>query len=435
MTGERHHSIRAAAALRDAATARIRRTTAAIVALATCLTAAFTALAASSTHARRASEIDVRPRTRHPARWSRPHPALVPVARPTGAQPRRRPFHGRRHRRRRRPRRRRPSQRSRWSSPADREHGSRLVPGSRHDRRPWSSADADALPRARRLLEQEVELPSTGRAAGSAATASLRSPMPPPGVRSPSRSCSRRRCEVALHAARDTDGLVDPTLGVQLRAAGYDRTFALVLGRGSWTVRASSRTRGSLATGASSTWRAASSRCRSGSSSISARPQRHSPPTVRHERSPQQPARGTIVSLGGDIAVAGRSPSGGWCVGIADDHRAPLDDAGPRVLLAAGGLATSSTSVRSWPTDLGLRASPSRSGLGLAGGDALADGDRRGRRHVSTRTSRARPQSSSAATRPAWLDGSGAAGAARWPSTARSSSWAAGRPMPRAEAA
>jgi thiamine biosynthesis lipoprotein len=31
---------------------------------------------------------------------------------------------------------------------------------------------------------------------------------------------------VALHAARETDGLVDPTLGAALEAAGYDRDFA-----------------------------------------------------------------------------------------------------------------------------------------------------------------------------------------------------------------
>jgi FAD:protein FMN transferase len=33
---------------------------------------------------------------------------------------------------------------------------------------------------------------------------------------------------VALHAARETDGLVDPTLGAALEAAGYDRDFASI---------------------------------------------------------------------------------------------------------------------------------------------------------------------------------------------------------------
>jgi FAD:protein FMN transferase len=39
---------------------------------------------------------------------------------------------------------------------------------------------------------------------------------------------------VALAAAHETDGIVDPTLGAQLRAAGYDRTFALVRVRERW---------------------------------------------------------------------------------------------------------------------------------------------------------------------------------------------------------
>jgi len=34
---------------------------------------------------------------------------------------------------------------------------------------------------------------------------------------------------VALHAARETEGLVDPTLGAALEAAGYDRDFARVV--------------------------------------------------------------------------------------------------------------------------------------------------------------------------------------------------------------
>ncbi len=62
---------------------------------------------------------------------------------------------------------------------------------------------------------------------------------------------------------------------------------------------------------------------------------------------------GTLVSLGGDMAVAGSSPPGGWCVGIADDHRAAVDADMPRVLITSGGLATSSTSTRRWPTNRG----------------------------------------------------------------------------------
>jgi thiamine biosynthesis lipoprotein len=52
---------------------------------------------------------------------------------------------------------------------------------------------------------------------------------------------------------------------------------------------------------------------------------------------------GALISLGGDMAVAG---PGGWPVGIADDHRAGPDEAQQVVRVDAGGLATSSTTVR-----------------------------------------------------------------------------------------
>jgi thiamine biosynthesis lipoprotein len=62
---------------------------------------------------------------------------------------------------------------------------------------------------------------------------------------------------------------------------------------------------------------------------------------------------GVLISLGGDIAVAGPGPDEGWSVRIADDHAAPLGDPGPTVAIVNGGLATSSTSVRRWQTDRG----------------------------------------------------------------------------------
>src|SRR5439155_2155330 len=59
-------------------------------------------------------------------------------------------------------------------------------------------------------------------------------------------------------------------------------------------------------------------------------------------------AGGVLVAVGGDVAVAGATPAGGWPVRIADDHAAPLDVPGPTVALGGGGLATSSTTVRRW---------------------------------------------------------------------------------------
>ncbi|MEY9874583.1 thiamine biosynthesis lipoprotein [Streptacidiphilus sp. MAP12-33] len=59
---------------------------------------------------------------------------------------------------------------------------------------------------------------------------------------------------------------------------------------------------------------------------------------------------GVLVNLGGDLAVVGGSPDGGWRIAVADDHRAPAPDA-PVVAVTGGGLATSGTTVRTWWRD------------------------------------------------------------------------------------
>jgi thiamine biosynthesis lipoprotein len=56
---------------------------------------------------------------------------------------------------------------------------------------------------------------------------------------------------------------------------------------------------------------------------------------------------GALVNLGGDLAVAGGTPPGGWRVTVADDHRTPQPDS-PVVAVHGGGLASSGTSVRAW---------------------------------------------------------------------------------------
>ena len=69
------------------------------------------------------------------------------------------------------------------------------------------------------------------------------------------------------------------------------------------------------------------------------------------ERIARALACGVLVSLGGDIAVAGDVPPGGWSIRVQDvagDPSAPDD--GPTSIIAIhhGGLATSSTSARRW---------------------------------------------------------------------------------------
>jgi thiamine biosynthesis lipoprotein len=60
---------------------------------------------------------------------------------------------------------------------------------------------------------------------------------------------------------------------------------------------------------------------------------------------------GVLVSLGGDIAVAGETPPGGWRVRVQDVTGRPEDPpVGPSAVVAIrdGGLATSSTTARRW---------------------------------------------------------------------------------------
>jgi len=156
----------------------------------------------------------------------------------------------------------------------------------------------------------------------------------------------------AIDAAASTDGLVTPTLGSAINGAGYDRTFELVRTRAAWTFR---ETVPRL-----DAWRdiqldvARRTLCvpRGVELDLGATAK-----ALAADRAAVRVSRatgcGVLVSLGGDIAVAGKAPRKGWVVRIADDHEAP-PVGGPAISVSAGGLATSSTAVRRWPTDRGV---------------------------------------------------------------------------------
>lgn len=57
---------------------------------------------------------------------------------------------------------------------------------------------------------------------------------------------------------------------------------------------------------------------------------------------------GVLISIGGDVAVAGEPPAGGWAIGIAVDSATGPDDVDQVVAIRHGGLASSSTAVRTW---------------------------------------------------------------------------------------
>ena len=151
--------------------------------------------------------------------------------------------------------------------------------------------------------------------------------------------------DAALHAAELTDGLVDPTVGGQLRALGYDRDLALVLRRGAAPL---------LERRPASGWRSVRVDRRRSSVQLRAGTELDLGATAKALAADQiaasiQDATGSpvLVSLGGDIAVAGRAPGEGWPVLVTDDSR-QAEAEGQVVAIRDGGLATSSTMVRRW---------------------------------------------------------------------------------------
>jgi FAD:protein FMN transferase len=151
---------------------------------------------------------------------------------------------------------------------------------------------------------------------------------------------------VALEAARWTRGLADPTVGDALISLGYDRDFAAI-----------DPARGEPAgsPGPVPGWERvrldgpllrlpAGVRLDLGATAKGLGADR----AVRAALAATGQAGGVLVSLGGDMAVAGQPPCGGWPVLVAGE----LDPAGSsgaqQVRLASGAVATSSITCRRW---------------------------------------------------------------------------------------
>ncbi len=152
--------------------------------------------------------------------------------------------------------------------------------------------------------------------------------------------------DTALAAASATDGLVDPTVGRVMRVLGYERSFELVDRDGppvramvgsvpGWQVVRVDRTRNQITVPAGvelDLGATAKAWCADRAAEAAA----------------AQTGAGVLVSLGGDIAVAGPAPRQGWLVRLAEGHDEPTDGPGPSVSIHHGGLATSSTVGRRW---------------------------------------------------------------------------------------
>jgi len=151
----------------------------------------------------------------------------------------------------------------------------------------------------------------------------------------------------SLRGAHATSGAVDPTVGCAIRLAGYDIDFAsvppdglpldLVMRRvpGWETVQFDPATRMvpmpigvELDLGATAKALAADLCASAALEAVG--------------------SGGVLVSLGGDIALAGEPPESGWPIQVSEDSSAVIKAGQETIALASGGIATSSTTVRRW---------------------------------------------------------------------------------------
>jgi len=203
--------------------------------------------------------------------------------------------------------------------------------------------DPAALPEARRLLEDDLaEVDAVcSRFRADSEIRSLK------GGRQYVSPLLAEAVAVALRAARLTDGDVDPTVGAAMSAAGYDRDFNQIEPNGPPLRLTARRVPG---------WREA--RLDGRSLTLPAGVQLDLGATAKAWAADRSAARiaqrlgcGVLVSLGGDVAVAGPPPAAGWRVRV-QDVTGPADETpeGPYALIAIrdGGLATSSTAARRW---------------------------------------------------------------------------------------
>jgi FAD:protein FMN transferase len=143
-----------------------------------------------------------------------------------------------------------------------------------------------------------------------------------------------------LDAAAETGGAVDPTVGLVMRRIGYDRDIAAIPRHGpaitpappgaGWAQVELDRQAGLLMVPVGAALDLGAT-AKAYTADYAAR--------MLHRAY----GGGVLVELGGDLAVAGRRASG-WPVHVAEREGGP----GQVVLLAHGGLATSTTTVRRW---------------------------------------------------------------------------------------
>ncbi|HEX6549027.1 MAG TPA: FAD:protein FMN transferase, partial [Candidatus Dormibacteraeota bacterium] len=150
----------------------------------------------------------------------------------------------------------------------------------------------------------------------------------------------------ALLAARATAGAVDPTVGTALRIAGYDRDFAALPADGEPLRLVARSVPG---------WRAVdfdpiqrTVRLPAGVELDLGATAKALAADLAAAAAAEAARCGVLVSLGGDVAVAGEAPTGGWSIQVEEDSGAELRTGAEAVAISRGGMATSSTTVRRW---------------------------------------------------------------------------------------
>jgi FAD:protein FMN transferase len=150
---------------------------------------------------------------------------------------------------------------------------------------------------------------------------------------------------VAIWAAQETGGLVDPTIGQCLVDLGYDRSIELVPPDQPLVVRASHVP----------AWERLNVGERWAEVPVGVRLDLGATAkALCADRAVQRATAvagcGALVSLGGDVAVAGPAPDSGWAIRVTDRADTRPADPGPgqSVAIGTGGLATSGTTARRW---------------------------------------------------------------------------------------
>ena len=156
---------------------------------------------------------------------------------------------------------------------------------------------------------------------------------------------------VALAAAEWTGGRTDPTVGDAIISLGYDRDFAAIeperrepagapVPAPGWQLVRLDGPLLRLPPGVRIDLGATAKALGSDRAARAA--------TAAGATAPGGQASGVLVSLGGDIAVGGTPPRGGWPILVADGPDPAGSSRAQHVRLACGAVATSSITCRQW---------------------------------------------------------------------------------------